>query len=105
MWGTPPTSPGIRLRRIALAILSWLSPIRRPGRWSTLIGAILRPCGAGTRKSEICTCSVSDNHWMGGRSPTRVKAGGGRGYRRNSWRRQATHARRGDCRITPWRPG
>ncbi len=50
--GDTPTSPGIRLRRIALATLSRLSPIRRPRLWSTLIGAILRPCGAGTPKSE-----------------------------------------------------
>ena len=52
--GDTPTSPGIRLRRIALATLSWLSPIRRPRLWLTLIGAILggRPYGAGTPKSE-----------------------------------------------------
>ena len=31
--GDTPTSPGIRLRRIALATLSWLSPIRRPRLW------------------------------------------------------------------------
>ena len=54
MWDTP-TSPGIRLRRIALATLSWLSPIRRPRLRQTLIGAIRlggRPYGAGTPKSE-----------------------------------------------------
>ena len=50
--GDTPTSPGIRLRRIALATLSWLSPIRCPRLWLTLIGAILRPYGAGTPKSE-----------------------------------------------------
>ena len=36
----------------ALATLSWLSPIRRPRLWQTLVGAILRPYGAGTPKSE-----------------------------------------------------
>ena len=35
-----------------LATLSWLSPIRRPRLWQTLVGAILRPYGAGTPKSE-----------------------------------------------------
>ena len=53
--GDTPTSPGIRLRRIALATLSWLSPIRCPRLWLTLIGAIRlggRPYGAGTPKSE-----------------------------------------------------
>ncbi len=50
--GDTPTSPGIRLRRIALATLSWLYPIRRPRLWQTLIGRILCPYGAGTSKSE-----------------------------------------------------
>ncbi len=45
----PPTSPG---KGFALATLSWLSPIRRPRLWETLIGAILRPYEAGTPKSE-----------------------------------------------------
>ena len=35
-----------------LATLSWLYPIRRPRLWQTLVGAILRPYGAGTPKSE-----------------------------------------------------
>ena len=47
--GDTPTSPG---KGFALATLSWLSPIRRPRLWWTLIGAILRPYGAGTPKSE-----------------------------------------------------
>ncbi len=37
------TSPG---KDFALATLSWLSPIRRPRLWWTLIGAILCPYGA-----------------------------------------------------------
>ena len=49
-WSTSsPTSPG---KDFALATLSWLSPIRRPCLWYTLIGAILCPYGAGTPKSE-----------------------------------------------------
>ena len=47
--GDTPTSPG---KDFALATLSWLSPIRCPRLWLTLIGAILRPYGAGTPKSE-----------------------------------------------------
>ncbi len=43
------SSPG---KGFALATLSWLSPIRRPRLWHTLVGAILRPYGAGTPKSE-----------------------------------------------------
>ncbi len=31
--GDTPTSPGIRLRRIALATLSWFCPIRRTCLW------------------------------------------------------------------------
>ena len=31
--GDTPSSPGIRLRRIALATLFWLSPIRHPRLW------------------------------------------------------------------------
>ena len=50
--GDTPTSPGIRKRRIALATLSWLSPIRCPCLWETLIGALLCPYGAGIPKSE-----------------------------------------------------
>ena len=49
LWGKPPTS---LVKGFALATLSWLSPIRRPRLWWTLIGAILRPYGAGTPKSE-----------------------------------------------------
>ena len=47
--GDTPTSPG---KDFALATLSWLSPIRCPRLWQTLIGAILRPYGADTPKSE-----------------------------------------------------
>ena len=47
--GDTPTSPG---KDFAIATLSWLSPIRHPRLWKTLIGAILRSYGAGTPKSE-----------------------------------------------------
>ena len=47
--GDTPTSP---VKGEALATLSWLSPIRRPCLWWTLIGALLCPYGAGTPKSE-----------------------------------------------------
>ena len=55
-------------RRIALATLSWLSPIRRPRLWKTLIGAIRlggRPHGAGTAKSEHLRQIRSDfRYWV-----------------------------------------
>ncbi len=47
--GDTPKSPG---KSEALATLSWLYPIRRPRLWQILIGAILRPYGAGIRNSE-----------------------------------------------------
>ena len=47
--GDTPTSPG---KGFALATLSWLTLIRCPRLRQTLIGAILRPYGAGTPKSE-----------------------------------------------------
>ena len=47
--GDTSTSPG---KDFALATLSWFSPIRRPRLWKTLIGAMLRPYGAGTPESE-----------------------------------------------------
>ena len=47
--GDTPTSP---VKDFALATLFWLSPIRRPRLWKTLIGAMFRPYGAGTPESE-----------------------------------------------------
>ena len=47
--GDTRTSPG---KGSALATLSWLSPIRRPRLRKTVIGATLRPYGAGSPTSE-----------------------------------------------------
>ena len=53
--GDTPTTPVIRLRRIALATLSYLSPMSPPRLWLALIGAIRlggRPFRACNPKSE-----------------------------------------------------